>query len=68
MNQRARKAVGCAFILVYIALYVLLAAALGAWIHGLVPALAAMLYYLVAGIVWIFPLRALFRWMNAPRA
>jgi hypothetical protein len=51
-------------LLLGIALYLGLAATLA----DLVPDfwLAKLLYFAIAGVVWAFPARGLFRWMNQP--
>jgi membrane protein implicated in regulation of membrane protease activity len=64
MEMRARKALGCFVLLAYIAVYALLAASLGVALVPLIPTWAQLIYYAIAGIVWIFPLKPLFAWMN----
>jgi hypothetical protein len=64
MDARTRKAVGCFVLLGYLALYAVLAASLGAALAPHLQAWGELIYYACAGIIWIFPLRSLFRWMN----
>ncbi len=64
MNVRTRKAVGCFAFLAYLAIYALLAASLGVALFPIIPAWAQLIYYAIAGIIWIFPLKPLFGWMN----
>ncbi|MGD9980077.1 MAG: DUF2842 domain-containing protein [Hyphomonadaceae bacterium] len=64
MNMRQRKAAGCAVLLAYLAVYAVLAASLGVVLAPVIPAWAQLIYYAIAGIVWIFPLKPLFAWMN----
>lgn len=64
MDARTRKAVGCFALLAYLALYAVLAASLGVAIAPYAPAWAELAYYAVAGVIWIFPLKPLFGWMN----
>ena len=64
MNVRARKAFGCFILLAYIAIYCLLAASLGVALLPLIPTWAQLIFYAIAGIVWIFPLKPLFAWIN----
>ena len=66
MNMRARKAVGCAGLLAYLAIYAGVAATLGAQLLPQLPFWGELLYYAVAGVIWIFPLKPLFAWMNRP--
>jgi hypothetical protein len=64
MNTRTRKALGCFVLLAYLALYAALAATLGSHILAHAPNGAALIYYIVAGLVWVLPLKPLFAWMN----
>ncbi|HRK64621.1 MAG TPA: DUF2842 domain-containing protein [Terricaulis sp.] len=64
MQMRARKALGCLVLLAYLAAYAALAAALGAYLVQIFPWWAQLLYFAAAGVVWIFPLKPLFAWMN----
>jgi hypothetical protein len=64
MNARQRKAIGCFVLLGYLAAYAVLAASLGAALALSLPPGAQLLYYAIAGVVWIFPLKPLFAWMN----
>ena len=64
MDIRTRKAVGCAVLLVYLGAYALTAAGIGVALSPLMPTWAELVYYAIAGIVWIFPLKPLFGWMN----
>ena len=67
MNQPSwRKPAGIFAILTLITIWALLimsfSAQIGAW-----PVLAQALFYLVAGIIWILPLKPLLRWMETGR-
>ena len=64
MEMRTRKAIGCFVLLTYIAVYAVLAASLGVALAPLIPTWAQLIYYAVAGVIWIFPLKPLFGWMN----
>jgi hypothetical protein len=64
MNARTRKALGCFVLLAYLALYAALAATLGGYVLACTPNWAALLYYVVAGVIWVLPLKPLFAWMN----
>ena len=64
MDTRARKAFGCLGLLGYLAVYAVLAASLGVWLAPLLPTWAELIYYAIAGVAWIFPLKPLFAWMN----
>lgn len=64
MNIRTRKAVGCFVLLAYLGIYAIAAATLGAALLPLLPGWAELVFYIAAGIVWVFPLKPLFGWMN----
>jgi len=66
MDIRTRKAIGCAGLLAYMGLYAVLAATLGAYLMPMLPFWAEMVFFSVAGIVWIFPLKPMFNWMKRP--
>ena len=65
MNTRTRKALGCFVLLAYLALYAALAATLGGYILAHAPNWAVLIYYVVAGVIWVLPLKPLFAWMNS---
>ncbi|TNE61878.1 MAG: DUF2842 domain-containing protein [Alphaproteobacteria bacterium] len=58
-----RSYVGMLILIVGLTLYAFAAAALGDLLIGW-PILVQTLYYLVAGIVWIFPVKYLFGWIG----
>ena len=64
MNARTRKAFGCFVLLAYLVLYAALAAMLGSYVLAHAPNWAALIYYVVAGVIWVVPLKPLFAWMN----
>jgi hypothetical protein len=64
MDMRARKAIGCFVLLGYLALYAIAAATLGAMLLPVLPGWAELIYYVAAGIAWVFPLKPLMAWMN----
>lgn len=64
MDVRARKALGCFVLLGYIAVYTMLAASLGVALVPVLPTWGQLIFYAIAGIVWIFPLKPLFGWIN----
>ena len=58
-----RKPLGILMILLLIAVWTILVASLSAWV-GNWPILAQGVFYLVAGVAWILPLRPLLTWME----
>lgn len=63
LGPRSRKFLGAAGLLLFISIYVVVAASLGALL-GKTPIWVQTLYYGVAGLAWALPLRPLIRWMN----
>jgi hypothetical protein len=65
LSPAAKRALGSlailAFLLGYIVLVASFASVIGAW-----PAWAQAIFYPIAGIVWVFPLRPVFKWMGQP--
>ena len=66
MQPSWRKPAGIFGILAYITLWAVLVASLSAWV-GKWPILAQAVFYLVAGIVWIVPLKPVLKWMETGR-
>jgi hypothetical protein len=64
VKSRARKALGCAILPIYLAVYAVLAASLGSALTPPLPAWGELSYYAIAGLVWIAPLKPLFAWLN----
>ena len=61
-----RKIAGIFGILAIIVLWAALVASLAAFVENW-PVLAQAVFYLVAGIAWIAPLKPLLRWMETGR-
>ncbi len=64
MQMRTRKAVGCFALLAYLAIYAAFAATIGSALIPVLPFWAELVFYALAGMIWIFPLKPLFGWMN----
>lgn len=64
MRPTRRNTIGIAVLVIGLALYALAVMVLGA---SLLPehALAQLVFYAVAGLAWLWPARALLRWMAA---
>ena len=62
----ARKLAGIVLILLFIVVWAALVASLSNLV-GRWPILAQTLFYLVAGLAWIAPLRPLIRWIETGR-
>ncbi len=61
-----RQPFGIFLILLLIAVWAVIVASVAPLLDGL-PRWLHVVYYLGAGIVWIFPLRPLLRWMETGR-
>lgn len=66
IEPSGRKLAGIAGILSLIAIWALLIASLSNIVGGW-PVLVQAMFYLVAGIIWIVPLKPLLRWMETGR-
>ena len=61
LKPKWRNGVGMMLILLVIAVWAVIVATLAPYVARL-PFLVEMLFYLVAGIAWIFPVRPLLNW------
>ena len=66
MNPRWRMPAGIFVILAWIAAWSGLVATAAGWVEGVHWSLRG-LYFLVAGIAWIVPVKPLLRWMETGR-
>ncbi|HWV41988.1 DUF2842 domain-containing protein [Pseudorhodoplanes sp.] len=67
MSIRTRKLIGAILLLLLVAVWALLAMAFAQFAFSSPNVLAAMIFYVVAGIGWIFPAMPLIRWMEGGR-
>ncbi len=66
MSTHLRKLIGTVALLVFLVLYIWLAAAIGSGRIVEAPALLQAAYFLVAGLLWVIPAGLLIRWMQRP--
>lgn len=66
MKPTWRKPAGIGLILLLIAVWAAIVASVADLLTGL-PGIVHFIYYVVAGIVWIFPLKPLLFWMETGR-
>jgi hypothetical protein len=66
MPARTRKLIGTVVLLLFLAAYVALVAAIGVGRIADSGPLTALGYALVAGLVWVLPAGCLIRWMQRP--
>ena len=69
MKQRQRKLVGTIALIVFVAIYALLAmmAAIVMQVRA-AGNVAEFVYYVVAGLLWVLPAGLLIKWMQRPDA
>ena len=65
MSMSQRKLIGVLALGVYLIAYVTVASWLGARM-ALANDWLQLVFYVVAGIIWVLPLKPLFGWMNRP--
>ena len=66
MNARMRKLVGTVAILVFLFVYIWAAAAIGSGRMAEAHGLFQVVYFLIAGLLWVVPAGLLIRWMQRP--
>lgn len=64
MSIRTRKLIGAILLLLLVAIWALLAMAFAQFAFSSPNAAAAWIFYVVAGMGWIFPAMPLIRWME----
>ncbi|WP_300378715.1 DUF2842 domain-containing protein [Henriciella sp.] len=60
-----RKIIASIIMLLFLAFWIFLAATIGTRMTD-APFWIQLIFYIVAGFAWVFPLRPLMRWMNTP--
>jgi hypothetical protein len=66
MRQRVRKLVGTIVLVAFIAVYALLVMALAASRLADLPAAGQLVFYAVAGLLWVLPAGLIIAWMQRP--
>lgn len=66
MTARTRKFVGAIALLVFLAVYALAAMMVAVVLQVSTSKLAEVVYYPVAGLLWVLPAMWLVRWMQYP--
>jgi hypothetical protein len=66
MPVRRRKLIGTIVLLVFLALYVWAAGAIGAGRISTAPSWMQFAYFVAAGLAWVVPAGLLIRWMQRP--
>lgn len=68
MTMRTRKLVGAVLLLLFIALYALVAMLVAVVLQVNGSKAAELVYYVVAGLLWVVPAAWLVKWMQKPDA
>jgi Protein of unknown function (DUF2842) len=66
MTIRTRKLVGSVLLVVFLAVYALLAMVAATAVPINSNKLAELLYFIVAGTIWVIPAGILIKWMQKP--
>ncbi|MGK2739604.1 DUF2842 domain-containing protein [Tepidicaulis sp. LMO-SS28] len=66
MPMRLRKLIGTFVLVAWIIIYTMLAVSLATASFFPQHVAVLLLYYLIAGIAWVIPVRYLLRWMQRP--
>ena len=66
MNVRTRKLVGTVVLMVFLAVYAFAMMLLAVVLQVSGSKIVELLYYIVAGLAWVFPAGLLVRWMQRP--
>ena len=66
MTVRIRKLVGSVVLVTLIVLYALAAMEIGAARFTNASAIAQVIYFVIAGLLWVIPAGLLIRWMQRP--
>ena len=68
MSIRTRKLIGAILLLLLVTLWALLAMAFAQFAFASPNAIAAWVFYVVAGLGWVLPAMPLIKWMEGGRA
>jgi hypothetical protein len=66
MSLRSRKLIGTVVLLVFVGLYALAVASIGAGRITTAPPLVQLAFFFIAGLAWVVPAGLLIRWMQRP--
>lgn len=64
MSPRTKKLIGAMVMLVWIPVYALIAMGVGVHVLPHAPWIMSLLYYALAGTLWIIPIGLMLPWMN----
>jgi hypothetical protein len=65
LSTRSKKLIGTVFTLVWLFVYALIAMGIGVRVLPHANGLFTMLYYMLAGTLWIIPVGLLLPWMHS---
>ncbi|HEY1630957.1 MAG TPA: DUF2842 domain-containing protein [Rhizomicrobium sp.] len=64
MSPRTKKLIGTLVMLAWIPVYALIAMGIGVRVLPYAPWYVSLLYYMLAGTLWIIPIGLMLPWMN----
>ncbi len=67
MNTRTRKLVGTIILVAFVCLYALIAMTIAVAKLPDTSALVQLIFFVIAGLIWVLPAGLLIRWMVGPR-
>lgn len=65
MSGQARKPIAMLILMVWLIAYIVGVASLSG-VLAETPRWAQLIFYMIAGVAWVLPLKFLFNWMNSP--
>jgi hypothetical protein len=68
MNSRTRKLAGTIVLLLFLSVYALVAMLVAVVLQVNASKTVELIYYVVAGLLWVLPAGALITWMQRPDA
>lgn len=66
MSGHVRKLIGTIVLLVFLVVYIAIAAAIGSGRIAEANGIYQFIYFLIAGLLWVAPAALLIRWMARP--
>lgn len=58
-----RKIIGIVAILTYLTVYIIIAMTIGTYLISS-PKWLQLIYYIIAGVIWVLPLKPVMKWAN----
>ena len=62
-STQMRKIIGIVAILTYLTVYIIIAMTIGTYLISS-PKWLQLIYYIIAGVIWVLPLKPVMKWAN----